>query len=172
MTITSQAPAQQELRASALHLLTPQDAERVARLVVRDNEGVDYQLAVRIVDEALKFIAVAASGKRDGRNLRPSKIVDMGWHALILHTELYRDVCGSLGGFVHHRPEGPETLRRDATTLDQTVDAIRASGYATDDYLWGDKADTEIKGGDCQHTECHQDPGCGAPQAYPTAHLN
>jgi hypothetical protein len=30
---------------------------------------------------------------------------DQSWHALILDTELYHDVCGRLGGFVHHRPE-------------------------------------------------------------------
>ncbi|MFF7610761.1 glycine-rich domain-containing protein [Streptomyces lavendulae] len=131
-------------------------------LVVRDNEGVEEALAARIVDEALKFVATAATAT--GRHLRPSKLVDMGWHALILHTEMYRGVCAAAGRFVDHRPEGPETLRRDADTLDRTMDAIREAGYEPDTYLWGPLADTEIQAGDCMHTECTEGgSGCAAP---------
>jgi hypothetical protein len=151
--------------SSALGLLNNDDAERVAALVVRDNEGVtDQAQALAIVDEALKFLSAATTSKPgDGRRLRPSRVVDMGWHALILHTELYMTLCHKIGRYIHHRPEGPETLRREATTLDITQAAIREAGYEPVEYFWGTKGDTEIKGGDCQHTECHQDPGCTAP---------
>lgn len=153
------------LKDSALHLLTGDEANRVAALVVRDNEGVtDQALALNIVDEALKFLAAAAGNTGKGKALRPSRVVDMGWHALILHTELYMTLCHKLGRYIHHRPEGPETLRRDATTLDDTTEAIRAAGYAPNEYLWGTRADTEIKGGDCMHSECTGDGGCTAPQ--------
>lgn len=114
------------LEASARHLLSAEGFSRVVHLVQRDNEGIDLALAERITDEAIKFVAAAATAT--GRHLRPSKAVDMGWHALILHTAMYRGLCASLGRFVDHRPEGPETLRRDADTLDHAMDAIRGPG--------------------------------------------
>ncbi|MGW2580640.1 hypothetical protein ACWCYZ_04750 [Streptomyces virginiae] len=150
------------LNSTARHLLSPDGFTRVVRLVQRDNDGIDEPLAARIVDEALKFTAAAA--KSTGRHLRPSKAVDMGWHALILHTEMYRALCAGLGRFIDHRPEGPETLRRDATTLDLTTEAIRDAGYEPDAYLWGPLADAELHAGDCMHSECTSGgSGCAAP---------
>lgn len=150
------------LRTTARHLLSEEAFARVVHLVQRDNEGVDEDLATRITDEALKFVAAAATNT--GRHLRPSKTVDMGWHALILHTAVYRSLCSALGRFVDHRPEGPETLRRDASTLDLTMEAIREAGYEPDAYLWGPLADTEIHAGDCMHSECTEGgSGCAAP---------
>ncbi|WP_328924352.1 hypothetical protein OG429_06630 [Streptomyces sp. NBC_00190] len=150
------------LEASARHLLSAEGFSRVVHLVQRDNEGIDLALAERITDEAIKFVAAAATAT--GRHLRPSKAVDMGWHALILHTAMYRGLCASLGRFVDHRPEGPETLRRDADTLDHAMDAIRGAGYEPDAYLWGPLADTEIHAGDCMHSECTEGgSACAAP---------
>ncbi|MFD6968400.1 hypothetical protein [Streptomyces sp. NPDC059949] len=152
------------LATTARDLLSADGFARVAHLVQRDNEGVDEALAVRITDEALKFVAAAAQST--GRHLRPSKTVDIGWHALILHTQMYRLLCTSLGRFVDHRPEGPETLKRDADTLDSTMDAIRAAGYEPDAYLWGPLADTDIHAGDCMHSECTEGgSNCAAPPA-------
>ncbi|WP_371644768.1 MULTISPECIES: hypothetical protein [unclassified Streptomyces] len=154
--------ATETLRRSARHLLSDEGFARVARLVVRDNDGVDEVLAERIVDEAIKFVVTAATAT--GRQLRPSKTVDMGWHALILHTEMYRQLCASVARFVDHRPEGPETLKRDADTLDRTMEAIREAGYEPDAYLWGVLADAEIHAGDCMHSECTEGgSACAAP---------
>ncbi|GGT05730.1 MULTISPECIES: glycine-rich domain-containing protein [Streptomyces] len=150
------------LVTSARHLLSGEGFARAVQLVVRDNDGIDEALAERIVDEALKFVAAAA--RTAGRHLRPSKTVDIGWHALILHTAMYRSLCSSIGRFVDHRPEGPATLRRDADTLDRTLDAIREAGYQPDSYLWGSPADTEVRAGDCMHSECTEGgSGCAAP---------
>ncbi|MFK0252535.1 glycine-rich domain-containing protein [Streptomyces sp. NPDC090445] len=149
---------------SARHLLSTTGFTRVVHLVQRDNDGVEDAMATRIVDEALKF--VAAAGRSTGRHLRPSKTVDMSWHALILHTAMYRELCSALGRFVDHRPEGPETLRRDADTLGRTMEAIREAGYEPDAYLWGPLADTEIQAGDCMHSECTEGgSACAAPPA-------
>ncbi|MFI8447998.1 glycine-rich domain-containing protein [Streptomyces erythrochromogenes] len=152
------------LNPSARHLLSDEGFSRVVSLVQRDNDGLAGLLAVRIVDEALKFVAAAA--QTTGRHLRPSKAVDMGWHALILHTALYRELCIARGRFVDHRPEGPETLQRDADTLEFTMSAIREAGYEPDAFLWGPSADTEIHAGDCMHSECTEGgSGCAAPPA-------
>ncbi|MFG2880138.1 glycine-rich domain-containing protein [Streptomyces sp. NPDC048337] len=150
------------LKTSARHLLSDEGFTRVVHLVQRDNDGVEEALAVRIVDEALKFVAAATQAR--GRHLRPSKAVDLGWHALILHTALYRELCTGRGRFVDHRPEGPESLRRDADTLNLTMEAIREAGYEPDAYLWGPLADTEVHAGDCMHSECTEGgSGCAAP---------
>ncbi|MFF4421901.1 hypothetical protein ACFY04_14135 [Streptomyces sp. NPDC001549] len=150
------------LKPSARHLLSDDGFNRVVHLVQRDNDGVEEALAVRIVDEALKFVDTATQAT--GRHLRPSKLVDLGWHALILHTALYRELCIAGGRFVDHRPEGPETLRRDADTLDRTMHAIREAGYEPDAYLWGPSADTEVHAGDCMHSECTEGgSACAAP---------
>lgn len=142
---------QKKLTPSARHLLSPDGFADAVHLVMRDN-SVEQPLAERIVDEALKFIATAAS--TPGTGMRPSKLVDMGWHALILHTSMYEKLCKSQGRFVHHRPEGPTTQRRDDATLDATVAAIRDAGFEPDEYLWSRIADTELQLGDCYHSEC------------------
>lgn len=150
------------LATTARHLLSDDGFARVVHLVQRDTEGIDQALAERITDEAIKFVATAA--QTSGRHLRPSKTVDIGWHALILHTEMYRGLCASVGRFVDHRPEGPETLRRDADTLELTLEAIRQAGYEPDAYLWGPLADSDIHAGDCMHSECTSGgSGCAAP---------
>lgn len=152
-----------ELKPSARHLLSPEGFADVVHLVMRDNEGVEQPLAERLVDEALKFVATAAS--TPGSGLRPSKLVDMGWHALILHTSLYAKLCAARGRFVHHIPEGPETQRRDDVTLDATVAAIRGAGFEPDEYLWSRIADTELQLGDCMHSECTEGgSNCTAPE--------
>ncbi len=51
--------------------------------------------------------------------LSPSPEIDLVWHALILHTELYITLCG--GRYIHHRPagelEGDVQKNRYRTTL-------------------------------------------------------
>ncbi|MFE2143904.1 hypothetical protein ACFXA3_19575 [Streptomyces sp. NPDC059456] len=137
----------------------------MARLVVRDNDGVDEVLAERIVDEVIKFVVTAVTAATaTGRHLHLARTVYAGWRALILHTETYRQPCASVARFVDHGPEGPETLKRDADTLDRTMEAIREAGYAPDAYLWGTLADTEIHAGDCMHSECTEGgSACAAP---------
>ena len=60
--------------------------------------------------EMLKLLRVCAHARREGYDflLRPSRKVDLAWHAFILHTRDYADNCRSeLDFFVHHAPEAP-----------------------------------------------------------------
>ncbi|QCX80133.1 hypothetical protein C9F11_32740 [Streptomyces sp. YIM 121038] len=78
-------------------------AERFAAIsatVIDNNQNLDQATAEQIVEEALKFVATCAT--RPEERLRPSRVVDEGWHALILHTATYAELCRSLGRFVHH----------------------------------------------------------------------
>lgn len=147
----------------ATRLLTPDQFEGVARTVRDNNPGMEGALAQRIVTEALKYVAVCAPAPTVP--LRPSRVVDEGWHALILHTALYADLCTRLGRFVHHYPEAPDATRHDPGALARTVKAIKSAGYPVDAPLWGGPSDSGITvAAGCEHSDpgqCGQVPDCG-----------
>ncbi|MEU3990281.1 hypothetical protein AB0F24_18215 [Streptomyces platensis] len=91
-------------------------------------------MAQRIASEGLKFVVACA--KMPDVALAPSRVVDEGWHALIVHTKAYEELCASLGDFVHHCP-GYDPDNYDPLNLVRTQDAIRIAGYDVDEELWG-----------------------------------
>ncbi|XVQ07272.1 glycine-rich domain-containing protein [Spirillospora sp. CA-255316] len=132
--------------------LIPRDlyAKLVAR--VMEDEQIPPDRAVRIVDQTLIFLKACADAP--GRNLSPTKAVDPGWHAFILHTEDYANFCDTYAGaFIHHRPICNNDIR-SGTALGRTVEAIRATGYPIDWELW------TVDEADCHqcHATCHDSP--------------
>jgi hypothetical protein len=107
-------------------LVDPDVADRLTRRITTDHPDIDKATALRIIGQAAAFIA--ASGQQPGQSLAPSKLVDYGWHAFILHTVDYARFCEqAVGRFVHHVPTDE--------------DAIEAAGYTVDHELWGSAAD-------------------------------
>ncbi|WP_256106062.1 hypothetical protein [Streptomyces sp. ODS05-4] len=96
---------------NAKDLLTTAGFRGVVATVIDNNPGMDEATAGRITAEALKFVAAGAAFPTT--RIAPSNVVDEGWHALILHTRLYRRLCDGLGHFVHHVPERPDPGRDD-----------------------------------------------------------
>ncbi|WP_234314670.1 hypothetical protein [Streptomyces sp. NRRL F-5135] len=80
----------------ARNLLTAKEFVAVAGTVQRANPDLDETNAGRVVTESLKFVATAAA--RPGFQLAPSRVVDEGWHALILHTRVYTGSAGISAG--------------------------------------------------------------------------
>ncbi|MFF4836269.1 glycine-rich domain-containing protein [Streptomyces sp. NPDC001315] len=121
--------------------------------VMDANPDMAEEMAGRIVEEALKF--VAACSRNPGGGLALSRIVDEGWHALLLHTAMYAELCQQLDGeFVHHLPGyGPENY--DPSVLVRTRDAIAALGWTTDDELWVAPDDESLVSvaAKCQHSD-------------------
>ncbi|AJE86597.1 hypothetical protein SLNWT_6221 [Streptomyces albus] len=76
-------------------LLTPAVFGGVVATVIDNNPGMEEGTAERIVVEALKFMDAAAQFPTV--KITPSNVVDEGWHALILHTNLYEKLCERLG---------------------------------------------------------------------------
>ncbi|MEU3880082.1 glycine-rich domain-containing protein [Streptomyces californicus] len=141
-------------------LLTPEGLEGVVATVTDNNPGMDESTAERVVAEALKFVHAAA--EFPAVRLAPSKVVDEGWHALILHTKLYADLCEGLGQFVHHYPERPNPERYDEHVLTRTVATIEQAGYAVDMDLWTGPTKSLVSvAAQCQHTGCSSGSGCG-----------
>ncbi|MFF8437499.1 glycine-rich domain-containing protein [Streptomyces bacillaris] len=144
----------------ALALLTPEGLEGVVATVTDNNPGMDEGTASRIVAEALKFVHAAAQFPTV--RIAPSKAVDEGWHALILHTELYATLCEGLGHFVHHYPERPDPERYDEHVITRTLATIEQAGYATDADLWTSPTKTLVGvAAQCQHSGCSSGSGCG-----------
>ncbi|MEH0551223.1 hypothetical protein [Streptomyces sp. B21-101] len=121
--------------ALARMLITDEEFASCRNTVMDANPAMAEEMAGRIVEEGLKF--VAAGSRNPGVGLAPSRIVDEGWHALILHTAVYADLCQRLGGdFVHHFP-GYDPTHYDPPILDRTREKITELGWAADPQLWG-----------------------------------
>ncbi|MFE0801069.1 glycine-rich domain-containing protein [Streptomyces sp. NPDC058812] len=138
-------------------LITDEQFASVRGTVMDANPDMSEELAGRIVDEGLKFVAACATNPDLG--LAPSRIVDEGWHALILHTAMYAELCERLGGkgkFVHHYP-GYDPTNYDPPILDRTRETIAALGWEADPELWGPPSDETLVSvaAKCQHApEC------------------
>ncbi|MFE2556687.1 glycine-rich domain-containing protein [Streptomyces sp. NPDC059352] len=133
-------------------LITTAEFDGVTATVVDNNPGMSETDAARIVEEALKFVA---AGAQFPGGMRPSRTVDEGWHALILHTVVYEGLCARLGRFVHHVPERPDPTRHDPTALERTQARIEQAGYEADRTLWLGPSNGSIPvAASCEHTSC------------------
>ncbi|MFZ3569294.1 glycine-rich domain-containing protein [Streptomyces sp. BH034] len=133
-------------------LLTNDQMSRVLVTVRDNNPTMSDSLACRIVGEAAKFVA---AGAQYDVPMAPSRVVDEGWHALILHTSLYADLCARFGRFVHHHP-GYDPTNYDPQILERTRAMIERAGYSVDPDLWTAPTDDGIAvAAKCQHApEC------------------
>ncbi|MFI5475203.1 glycine-rich domain-containing protein [Streptomyces cacaoi] len=145
-------PDPQAVPALARMLITDERFANCRNTVMDGNPDMAEEMAGRIVEEGLKF--VAACSRNPGIGLAPSRIVDEGWHALILHTAMYADLCQRLGGdFVHHFP-GYDPTNYDPPILDRTREKITELGWEADPQLWGPPSDEMLVSvaAKCQHT--------------------
>ncbi|MFR9729100.1 glycine-rich domain-containing protein [Saccharopolyspora sp. MS10] len=143
-------------RAPARSLISEDLFTRLVRRITIE-EGTDSAFAERIMDQALAFLG--ACGRFPGNRLAPSKPVDIGWHAFILHTREYAEFCEQVAGrFIHHVPQdapGASDHSKDpASVRDGTIDAIHRAGYVVDAELWLVDA---YKCG-----SCHEEGNCAA----------
>lgn len=127
----------------------------VVATVIDNNPGMEQVTAERIVVEALKFMDAAAQFPTV--KITPSNVVDEGWHALILHTNLYEKLCRRLGRFVHHWPERPDAERHDEHALTRTVAIIEQAGHTVDNELWtGPTIALVAVAANCSHTQARR----------------
>ncbi|WP_199574385.1 hypothetical protein [Streptomyces murinus] len=134
-------------------LITDTEFASCRNTVMDANPGMSEELAGRIVDEGLKFVTACAT--YPGAGLVPSRIVDEGWHALILHTAMYADLCERLGGrMVHHSP-GYAPTNYAPGILDRTRERISTLGWEPDPELWVAPSDESLVSvaAKCQHSD-------------------
>lgn len=147
----------------ARQLISDQTFTSCRGTVMDANPDMSEEMAGRIVEEGIKF--VAACSRNPDVGLAPSRIVDEGWHALLLHTAKYAELCTSLGGgFVHHYP-GYDPTNYDPEILARTRATIAALGWGVDPELWSPPSDETLVSvaAKCQHA-----PECTIrPMPYP-----
>ncbi|MYS66354.1 hypothetical protein GTW66_20700 [Streptomyces sp. SID5473] len=137
---------------SARALLSDADASTVLATILGNNPGMSISTATRVLDQALAFVATAAG--RPGEPMVPSRTVDEGWHALILHTGVYQRLCSRFGAFVHHQPEEPDPGRFSSSVLTRTTALITEAGYRVDPDMWRAPDDTLVSvAAKCQHSD-------------------
>lgn len=115
----------------------------------RRYEGWDRHDAELVQNEALMFVHYLACNAVPGAT-SPSPIVDAGWHNLMLHSRLYRRLCGSLGTgkFIDHDPNDPFVKEVDVDAVPRTVAAMKAAGYRVREELWPRSSECSHSGGD------------------------
>lgn len=137
---------------SARSLLSDAEFNSVLGTILTNNPGMTIETGGRIITQALAFVATAAA--RPGRAMTPSRVVDEGWHTLILHTGLYYNLCARFGNFVHHVPEQPDPGRHDQAVIGRTTSLIEAAGYEVDRDLWRGPEDALVSvAASCQHSD-------------------
>lgn len=132
-------------------LVDPKLFDRMAARIAIEY-GMDRPLAERVMDQALAFLFACATATTA---LKPSKLVDVGWHTFVLYTQEYAEFCDRVAGrFIHHIPDdgdgAPEARSADPW---QTTAAIVAAGYVVDAPMWE-------REGNCSqcHNGCSDDP--------------
>ncbi|MFD3548297.1 glycine-rich domain-containing protein [Streptomyces sp. NPDC058655] len=133
-------------------LVPSQVRERLAKYIARHHSDIDLPFAERIVVAAAQFQDACA--QNPGVPLAPSKVVDIGWHAWLMHTRDNLRLSARIGGAVHHVPtEAAASREGDAKAVRQrTLDALTRAGHTVDPEMWPSNAMT----GDC--SQCHA--GC------------
>ncbi|WP_406297629.1 hypothetical protein OG948_18595 [Embleya sp. NBC_00888] len=127
-----------------------------ARLVARiraDRPEIGAELADRIVTGTGVFLA--ASATHPAVRMTPSALVDVGWHAWVLHTVDYAEYCDWIGRFVQHVPDNaPRTMAQGRAEVVRTAAVIKAAGFEVDAELWA------VAAADCSqcHAGCHDSP--------------
>ncbi|MCW5250102.1 MULTISPECIES: glycine-rich domain-containing protein [unclassified Streptomyces] len=106
--------------------------ESLAHFVATHN-GQSAERAERIADQAVAFVVTAATATVP---MVPSDDVDLGLHALILHTKEYAALCEQYAGrFLHHNPK-PGGGGRDPEKVATSARAMKAAGFVVFDDLW------------------------------------
>ncbi|TJZ55627.1 hypothetical protein FCH28_09825 [Streptomyces piniterrae] len=137
---------------SASELLTDEQFEAVRTTIADNNPEMHGLVAAAVLNEALAFVAACALFPEV--RLVPSRTVDEGWHALILHTEIYAALCSRLGAVVHHRPESPDPSRHDAALIARTTSLIEEAGYSINPNMWRRPDDDRVRvAANCQHSD-------------------
>ncbi|MEU6662543.1 hypothetical protein [Streptomyces sp. NPDC046821] len=97
------------------------------------HDHVEREVAEQVADQAVAFLVTAATATVP---MVPSDEVDMGLHALILHTKEYAELCDRYAGrFLHHNPK-PGGGGRDPELVASSAHAMKAAGFRVFDARW------------------------------------
>ncbi|SBV03169.1 hypothetical protein YW5DRAFT_07003 [Streptomyces sp. Ncost-T6T-1] len=125
--------------------------ESLAHFVVVHN-GQSPERAQRIADQAVAFLVTTATATVP---MVPSDDVDLGLHALILHTKEYAALSERYAGrFLHHNP-APGGGARDLEKVAASARAMKAAGFMVSDvhYEAPEVARSDLATGEAEPTQ-------------------
>ena len=151
------ASARERVQALSLRDIVPEDADdeltRLAEAVVAAGPlwtSVIQHLCIADPDstaehwragvvELARFLCIKAQ-RRDWAPLllSPSGEVDVVWHQAVLSTRRYAALCGDLGGFIEHDPDGalPENHAAQQRRYGSTLAAYEAAFSTPSPWWW------------------------------------
>ena len=141
-TIPQLATASIDTTAASRRHLHPVLFDRVVWHLV-SVEDFDGELAMRAVDAAWAFLELCARPATQTTRLAPPTLVDEAWHATILFTRQYAELCATLGvrGIIHHEPlEDPGYHGSEGAAA--AARAFQGAGISFDQEFW-DSAGTD-----------------------------
>lgn len=109
------------------------------------DRDIRYNLAERVFDQTVAFLRLHRYTNPNISNT-PSRVVDMGRHALLLYDEQNEQLSYELAGRrVHHRPmdEPGVDYSQDRNTVAMTVAAMEEHGITVDYPLWTEEAGSD-----------------------------
>ncbi|MEU7260971.1 hypothetical protein AB0B21_34980 [Streptomyces rimosus] len=114
-------------------------------LLMRDYP-YDSVMAARVLGQGYAYLLTAMAHRGERLGLVPSRLFDIGVHAIILDTVAYAELCRkyNAGHFLHHVPK--VEMKNDGSVM-RTAHLIAADGWELDLPLWEDAADC----GPCHH---------------------
>ena len=144
-TIPQLAMAGIDTSAALRRHLHPVLFDRVAWYLV-SQENFDRELAVTAADSSWAFLELLARPRTSTTRLAPPTLVDKAWHATILFTRQYAELCAALGvrGIIHHEPfddPAPYGSRGAAAA----ARALHDAGIPFDQQFWDSAGTDECK---------------------------
>lgn len=130
------APVMQTVEARSL--VSPAFFARLSRRVATVH-GLDQDVAERVADQALAYLATSAQKGPGAGQFSPSPMVDLGLHTFLEYTEEYDTFFLARGWEkVHHHPwdEPTQAYESSAVVIPRTLAAIEAAGYVVLPALW------------------------------------
>lgn len=132
--------------AEALAAISPENQRRITARM-RKEHSLTEDVAESTLREAVRFVTMAVLNPVE--TFAPSKEVDIGWHALLMYTRAYHDLCAALGkSFIHHEPNDREV--RHTGAYPATIQFMQKHGISFDDALWPRRNDIA----DCTPDPC------------------
>lgn len=120
----------------------------IHRLVSKDGYKPDE--AATIFDDVKRFLFLAGTTTEP---LAPTKRLDDGWHAFILHTIDYTQFCNRFfGRYVHHLPNPPGAPKSDGSLLRRSRDLAMAA-FGTCSENWSIRPNAYVPPEGCVETD-------------------
>jgi hypothetical protein len=149
----------------SLDLVMQYHNEDIVQRISSDN-NISYDEALQIFGETKRFLYLC--GCYSG-GFAPTTLIDLGWHAFILHTWDYQEFCMKyFGKFIHHFPNNRDTDFGSALRTINNTKVVARSVFGELSSYWNYEAKsmTVLQGtNECSDFPCKECSGTSTCQS-------